>query len=51
MLNNNNDNYSKLLNLIIVYNENNSYDIIINSSYKELVLNFIKINGYCFRIC
>ena len=39
------DNYSKLLNIIIEFYKNNSYDIIINSSYKELILYAIKYNG------
>ena len=38
-----NDNYSILLNIIIMYYEYNSYDIIMNSSYKDLVLNAIKV--------
>ena len=40
-----NDNYSKLLYIIINLYKNNSYDIIINSSYKELVLKAVKYNG------
>ena len=35
---NKNDNYSKLLKLVISDNKNNSYNIIKNNSYKELLL-------------
>ena len=44
MLNYKYDNYSKLLNVIIKFYENNSYAIIINSSYKELI--FKAVNQY-----
>ena len=39
------DKYSKLLKVIIEFYENDSYDIIMNSSYKDLVLRAIRFNG------
>ena len=39
------DKYSKLLNIIIDFYENDSYDIIMNNSYKNIVLKAIEING------
>ena len=44
-----NDNYTKILSTIIDFYKNNSYDIIINSSYKNLVLLAIKIKGLDLR--
>ena len=46
ILDNKQDNYSKLLEKIISYYENKSYDIIKNSSYKEIVLKAVKKDGY-----
>ena len=43
------DKYSKLLNIIIKFYENDSYNIIMNSSYKELVLKAIKKNGLALK--
>ena len=43
------DKYSKLLNIIIKFYENDSYDIIMNSSYKEIVLESIKQNEYALE--
>ena len=39
------DKYSKLLNTIIEFYENDSYNLIMNISYKDLVLKAIKKNG------
>ena len=39
------DKYSKLLNIIIDFYENDSYNIIMNNSYKNIVLKAIEING------
>ena len=39
------DKYSKLLNTIIEFYENESYNLIMNISYKDLVLKAIKKNG------
>ena len=39
------DNYSKLLNIIIKFYNKDSYNIIINNSYKDLVLKGVKQNG------
>ena len=46
ILDDNLDNYSKLLKNVIKFYKNNSYDIIINSSYKNLVLKAIKTNNF-----
>ena len=46
ILDNKNNNYSKLLKIIILRNQNKSYDIIKNTSYKELVLQAIKQDKY-----
>ena len=46
ILDNKQDNYSKLLEKIISYYENKSYDIIKNNSYKEIVLKAVKKDGY-----
>ena len=45
ILDHKNDNYSKLLNIIIKFYKKDSYDIIINNSYKDLVLKGVKQNG------
>ena len=42
------DNYSKLCNLII-FNNNNSYNIIKNTSYKNLILLAINQDGYALK--
>ena len=39
------DNYSKLLDLIFLHYKNNSFNIIKNNSYRDLVLLFVKIYG------
>ena len=44
-----NDNYTKILSTIIEFYENDSYDIIINSSYKDLVLKALKNKGLDLR--
>ena len=38
ILDHRNDNYSRLLSIIIEYYNNNSYNIIMNSSYKKIIL-------------
>ena len=38
ILDNKDDNYSRLLNIIIEYYNNDSYNIIMNNSYKNLIL-------------
>ena len=44
-----NDNYTRILSTIIEFYENDSYDIIINSSYKDLVLKALKNKGLDLR--
>ena len=44
ILNWKNDNYSRLLKIIIDIYQNNSYNIIMNSSYKDIVLKAVKEN-------
>ena len=43
------DNYSKLLDLIILHYKNNSFNIIKNNSYRDLVLLFVKICGTALK--
>ena len=43
------NNYSKLLKQIIAHHGNKSYDIIKNSSYKDLILEGVKLNGNILR--
>ena len=45
ILNNKNDNYSKLLELVILYNDD-SYNLIKNTSYKNIVYKTIKYYSY-----
>ena len=47
--NDKNDNYTRILSTIIKFYENDSYDIIINSSYKDLVLKALKNKGLDLR--
>ena len=43
------DNYAKLLQLIILHCKNNSFNIIKNNSYRDLVLLFVKICGTALK--
>ena len=43
------DNYSILLSIIIYYYKNDSYDIIINNSYNDIVLKAVKQDGYALQ--
>ena len=48
-LNYNNDKYSKLLKLVILYYQQNSYNLITKSSYEDLVTIIINLNGYALE--
>ena len=45
ILNNNDDKYTKILSTIIKFYENNSYNIIMTSSYKDLIMKAVKHKG------